>query len=1558
MNSKIALSYSIRDYLKIPVTILCMLLVYVGLAQASHAASWYDSGYLYRKQITINHTKVSGGSDLSNFPVLISLTDANLKNGGGGYVQNANGYDIVFTDSTGTTKLDHEIEKYVAGTGEIEMWVRIPTLSASTDTTIYMYFDNSSISTSQENKTGVWDSNFKGVWHMKESGNGTAGEYKDSTSNNNNGQGGGGTGSKVPVQATGKIGYGENFTAASTQYINVPNSTSINVTGANLTTEAWINITTQPPTNDLRGYFAKNGFSGGYRSMVYYNNGVTDTPFFQLTSPNSLYGSTSVGMNASTWYHVAQTYDGTKMCQYVNGVVDTTTFSRTGNVNDSSANPLLIGTGQNDNYWWGGPIDETRISDSARTAGWIATEYNNQNAPATFCSVGSTQINTASFLYRKQLTIDHTKVSGGSNLSNFPVLISMTDANLKNGGGGYVQSALGYDIVFTDSTGTTKLDHELEKYVAGTGEIAMWVRIPTLSASSDTTLYMYFDNSSISTSQENKTGVWDSSYLGVWHMNDNATNTAVAGSTANTNTGTNAANTSTKTTTSQIAGGLTYNGSSDNTNTTSAGTIKGQSQVTISAWVNTSTLLATSNHVIYMEPTNGGSATTRLALAISGNALGSSSKKFTLFGRTNDADASTIFIQNTTTLATSTWYYVVGVYDSIGGVNHLMINSIDQTNTVIEAAFSSTTPIHTPEIGEQADGSNFYGGTLDEVRVSNTARSADWIATEYNNQSSPATFYSVGVLTGNSTVSPVSNTCTVGASSDQTYTIALNGNTLSSVTNGGYTLVLNTDYTWSSPTLTLNASYLNALTTGSQTITLNMSGGTNPTISITVSAATWYDSNYLYRKQITIDHTKVSGGSNLSNFPVLISLIDANFKTTGNGGYVQNANGYDIVFTDGTGTTKLDHEIEKYVATTGEIEMWVRIPTLSASADTSISIYFDNSSISTSQENKTGVWDSHYKAVHHLKETSGTQYDSTSNANNFTDIVVTAEGTATGKIDGADQFNGATDYTYTPNMSNTLPSGPMTLDIWGNISSFNAGGEVFNWRTHSVAPWKSYSLATDGSHHAMFLWTNNSSTIYTAIGTTVLSTGTWYHLTGVYTGSAIKIYVNGVNDTSGGSVAITGTIFSSDGHFGINTSNSTYSLHGVADESRLSDVQRTDGWLTTEYNNQNSPLTFSSVGVLISAVAPVNVSGWPKVDTSTTSGFTVREKTNQNGTAYYVVVAGGATAPTAAETKAGTASCGGTALANGTFALTANTEGSGVVTALGANMTYDVYVVAQDASSNLQATATQVTAPTATTVATVVASPGPYMYGPQTDLSYTVTLSGKTLSSITNGGYTLVSGTNNDYTWDGTSALLLKSSYLSTLPVGDATLTLNMNAGGNPTIRLTVSKSDTWTLGTATDKSYTVILSGRTLSSIVKGFDDGYTLVSGTDYTWDGSALVLLASYLNTLPIGDCALTLITSAGRSITIRIVVSTPDAWTLGTATDKSYTLSLGFRSLDTIVNVNAVSTGGFTLRNTDYTWDGISSLVLKASYLNILPVGVNTITLSMSGGVTATIVLTVS
>ena len=111
----------------------------------------------------IDHTKVPN-TDQINFPLLFNTTDPSLATtANGGHVQNLNGYDIFFsTDPTGQTKLDYEMEQYNPVTGQVIAWIRIPTLSHTTDTVVYMFYGNSAITTSQRNPTGVWDASYSG----------------------------------------------------------------------------------------------------------------------------------------------------------------------------------------------------------------------------------------------------------------------------------------------------------------------------------------------------------------------------------------------------------------------------------------------------------------------------------------------------------------------------------------------------------------------------------------------------------------------------------------------------------------------------------------------------------------------------------------------------------------------------------------------------------------------------------------------------------------------------------------------------------------------------------------------------------------------------------------------------------------------------------------------------------------------------------------------------------------------------------------------------------------------------------------------------------------------------------------------------------------------------------------------------------------------------------------------------------------------------------------------------------------------------------------------------
>ncbi len=81
---------------------------------------------------------------------------------------------------------------------------------------------------------------------------------------------------------------------------------------------------------------------------------------------------------------------------------------------------------------------------------------------------------------------------------------------------------------------------------------------------------------------------------------------------------------------------------------------------------------------------------------------------------------------------------------------------------------------------------------------------------------------------------------------------------------------------------------------------------------------------------------------------------------------------------------------------------------------------------------------------------------------------------------------------------------------------------------------------------------------------------------------------------------------------------------------------------------------------------------------------------DEDGAAYYVVVADNDGDPSVAQVKAGQDSGGSAALKSGTITLTANTESNAVVGGLSASTAYDVYLVARDDFNNDQASVTKV----------------------------------------------------------------------------------------------------------------------------------------------------------------------------------------------------------------------------------------------------------------------------
>jgi hypothetical protein len=355
----------------------------------------YDStgrcDWEYRKSITIPAGKVSG--TLTNFPVLISLaSDPDLA----AYAKD-DGTSIVFTGEDGTTKLSHEIESFTKATGTLTAWVKLPSLSSTEETVLWMYFGNTGAA-DQQDVANVWTADYNAAWHLKELGSGAAGEYKDSTGNPNSGRGGGGTAAQVPAQAAGKISYAQDFDATNDNIQAGSDASVDDIFAAGGTLSAWIYPTGIGENSEGRVADKSNSNvngGGGWGFATYTNNVMTFRKGFATTHGAWRTPDGSITLNG--WNHVAVTYThgaANDPIIYINGVSQAITEFSTpaGAAQTDAARTMTLGNlASGTSRTFDGIIDEVRATKSARSADWIATEYANQDDPSGFISMGSTE---------------------------------------------------------------------------------------------------------------------------------------------------------------------------------------------------------------------------------------------------------------------------------------------------------------------------------------------------------------------------------------------------------------------------------------------------------------------------------------------------------------------------------------------------------------------------------------------------------------------------------------------------------------------------------------------------------------------------------------------------------------------------------------------------------------------------------------------------------------------------------------------------------------------------------------------------------------------------------------------------------------------------------------------------------------------------------------------------------------------------------------------------------------------------------------------------------------
>lgn len=355
-----------------------------GTSDASPASS--DSGsdagpwlapWSHRKAVTLLAASIEAPIDgaLNNFPVMIALADPQLQ---AALLSDAR--DLAFTAADGTTLLDHEVESYSAGA--LVAWVRIPSLPATTDTTVYLYYGNANPPAPAP--TATWGSDFLAVYHLQQDpGSGTTGDIKDATANHHDGTAGSSMSSTDST--AGQVGRAIQFSNGN-DYVGVP---ALDFGNA-FTISMWFDMQAQSGIHSLLSNSPDNSDTDGIRFFVNGDNSSDHSIHVETGNGSSTAAAITPHdvVTPGQWMHVA-------------AVVDRTHGQASIILNGTLANPGSTGiltsfrTANNfeiarmmTNNPFPGALDEIEIAATLRPIEWIRTAYRDQGDPSSFYRVG------------------------------------------------------------------------------------------------------------------------------------------------------------------------------------------------------------------------------------------------------------------------------------------------------------------------------------------------------------------------------------------------------------------------------------------------------------------------------------------------------------------------------------------------------------------------------------------------------------------------------------------------------------------------------------------------------------------------------------------------------------------------------------------------------------------------------------------------------------------------------------------------------------------------------------------------------------------------------------------------------------------------------------------------------------------------------------------------------------------------------------------------------------------------------------------------------------------
>jgi|GEM_PF-6771368 len=711
-----------------------VLAVVLGVAVAAAVgASGAPPGWLVGAAPERMQMTVQAPAALAGFPLKVLLKPDTFD------YTNADPQHLTFTAGDDATPLPYEVEQWdPAGTSTV--WVKAPALGAAARLDVYFGDGAPANATAPAD---VWDGHFVAVNHF----DATSTTLKDSTANGFDGtlegtneattglgQDGQDGGLAVALNGIdGDVDFGTSVGSALSSYTY---SATVDVTAAMLTDGAY---------HQVGGRDRYSGAHPGEQfSLLIYNGHVYASQYPSKNTPNTDAGSTVT----AGWHTFTQTFDGASgtLKLYIDGTLAETLTGVTALPTGGSLLRFLLGAytpnnGTTTNSAFS--YDELRLSDEPRSADWVKAEYLSQTDRLLTASATQTQDDVAtptptatasptvtptptagpptdwqvpSAEQRLQFTLQAPGVGGA--LTNFPVLAQFDTSDFD-----YAKATPDH-LVFLADGDDTPLPYEIERWNTH-GTSSVWVKVPSVGAGAST-LRLYYDGTPLNATSA--TDVWDADYVSVNHFAsdegtlDDSTQNGWNGSVA-TGAGQYLQDSGSGTYGFTLNGSdgvidfgdkigddlshYTYSAAVDVTSAMATDSsyhqIGGRDQYGGSHPGEQFSMLIYNGHAYASLYTGSGAVTTP-----TGDAASAVSPGWHTFTQSYDGAMLRLYIDGTLAASAPT---TVAVADS--GLIHFLLGSYTPN-----AGTTTSTPF-----------------TYDELRISDAARSADWIKAEYLAQS-------------------------------------------------------------------------------------------------------------------------------------------------------------------------------------------------------------------------------------------------------------------------------------------------------------------------------------------------------------------------------------------------------------------------------------------------------------------------------------------------------------------------------------------------------------------------------------------------------------------------------------------------------------------------------------------------------------------------------------------------------------------------------------------------------------------------------------------------------